>query len=86
MLASLHWLQHQVFTLLSEFLTKILTTTHNESWVIIVHSDFILNYAFWKSAGFYADKGCPDEEMESVAVIICFENSENSMWPIVGRI
>lgn len=30
-------------------------------------------------SGFYADKGCPDEEMESVAVIICFENSENSM-------
>lgn len=53
---------------------------------IIVPSDFMLNDAFWKRAGFYADKGRPDEEMESVAVIKCFENSENSMWPIAGRI
>lgn len=53
---------------------------------VIVHSDFMLNDAFWQSAGFKADKGSPDEEMGSVAVIICFENSENSMQPIAGRI
>lgn len=46
---------------------------------VIVHSGFMLNDAFWQSACPNADKGCPDEEMESVAVIICFENSETSM-------
>lgn len=46
----------------------------------------MLNDALWQSAGSNADKGCSDEEMESLAVIICFENSENSMQPVAGRI
>lgn len=53
---------------------------------IIVHSDFILNDDLLQSAGSNVDKGWPEEEMESVAVITCFENSENSMQPIAGRI